>query len=444
MAMPNLLAALLAITLLIPTTYAQAEPPVIKASARTVRIMDGGKPMKGEWLLDPSIELDIYDAFRTDKPKTVTVTTDIDSKSFDVEPGHVYDFVILLNGTDVCKTRISSMTQGYTRANAATAIGPVTIPITIQNGKIRLRGQINGSQPLDLIFDTGADTCVMYPSAQSKGAAMAFDGTVHNVGTGGTTLRQLSRDNRLDIADVHWTHEPFIFVERQAESADGIIGYTVFENRIVEFDYDRMVMVVHDSIPGYAAGFTRTAMPYAGTLTAVDVVMSSGESVWRGPFILDTAGNGAMLVNQAFAAANGMHSALRKVGTSVSRGVGSGSIRSNQLMLPKLELAGHTLTGVPINVEVPSEGNKAPPGGVLCMDVLSRFNTILDYPSNQAYFKPNARFAEAFRIRGSGPSIAVIGGAAGIVIVLAAWGIVHRSKAKRQANGFAATQVLDS
>jgi hypothetical protein len=434
MSMPKLLAAVFATAFLSPTTYAQPEQPVIRANARSVRIMDGGKPMKGEWLLDPSIELDIYDAIRTDQPKTVTFTTDIDSKSFDVEPGHVYDFVILLNGKDACKTRISTMTQGYTRANAATAIGPVTIPITIQNGKVRLRGQINGSQPLDLIFDTGADTCAMYPSAQSKGAAMTFDGTVLNSGTGGTTLRQLSRDNRLHIADVHWTHEPFIFVERQAESADGIIGYSVFENRIVEFDYDRMVMVVHDSTPAHAAGFGRTAMPHAGTLTAVEVVMSSGEHTWNGPFILDTAGNGAMLVNQAFAAANDMHNVLRKVGTSVSRGVGSGTIHSNQLMLPKLELAGHTLTDVPINVEVPSEGNKAPPGGVLCMDVLSRFNTILDYPSNQAYFKPNARFAEPFRIRGSGPSLVVTGAVAGGVVLLVGLAVVIRAKTQRAAN----------
>ncbi|MFZ4575637.1 MAG: aspartyl protease family protein, partial [Phycisphaerales bacterium] len=431
MSMPKLLSALLATTLLGPTTRAQPEPPILKASSRTVQIMDGGKPMRGEWLLDPSVELDVYDAFRADQPKTVTVTTDIDSKSFEVEPGHVYDFVILLNGKDECKTRISTMTQSYTRAATANATGPVTIPITIQKGKLHLSGRINGSQPLDLIFDTGADTCAMYPSARSKGAAMTFDGTVKNAGSGGITVRQISRDNRLDIADVHWTHEPFIFIEKQADDADGIIGYPVFESRIVEFDYDRMLLVVHDSIPAHAAGFTRTAMPYAGTLTAVEVLMTSGESTWRGPFILDTAGNGTMLVNQAFATAHDMHSVLRKVGTSVSRGLGSGSIHSNQLMLPRLQLAGHALTDVPINVEVPSEGNKAPPGGVLCMDVLARFNTILDYPSNQAYFKPNARFAEPFRVRGSGPPLVLICAVAGGAMLLAAWAIVHRAKAKR-------------
>jgi hypothetical protein len=431
MPMPTIPLALLTIALIGPSARAQPEPPVLKASTRTVRIVDGGKPMKGEWLLDPSIELDIYDAFRTDQRKTVTFATDIDSMSFEVEPGHVYDFVIMLNGTDACKTRISTMTQGYTRAATAHENGPVTIPVTIEGGKLHLSGRINGSQPLDLIFDTGADTCVMYPSAMSKGAAMTFDATVNNAGSGGTTLRQLSRNNRLDIADVHWTHEPFIFIEKQADDADGIIGYSVFENRIVEFDYDRMVMVVHDAVPAHADGFTKTAMPHVGTLTAVEVVMTSGESTWRGPYVLDTAGNGAMLVNQAFATASNMHGVLQKVGSSVSRGVGSGSIHSNLLMLPKLELAGHVLHDVPINVEVPSDGNKAPPGGVLCMDVLARFNTMLDYPRNQAYFKPNARFADPFTIRRSGPPFALIVAIAGGVTLLAAWVALRRAKARR-------------
>jgi len=422
---------LLTIALIGPSARAQTEPPVLKANTRTVRILDGGKPMKGEWLLDPSVELDIYNAIRTDQRKTITFTTDIDSRSFEVEPGHVYDFVILLNDKGECRTRISTMTQGYRRSATASAAGPVTIPITIQNGKLHLTGQINGSQPLNLIFDTGADTCVMYPSARSKGATMTFDGTVNNAGSGGTMLRQLSRDNRLDIADVHWTHEPFIFVEKQADDADGIVGYPVFEDRIVEIDYDRMVMVVHDALPSHAVSFTRTAMPHAGTLTAVEVLMTSGDTTWRGPFILDTAGNGTMLVNQAFAVANNLHNALRKVGSGVSRGVGNASIHSNQLMLPMLTLAGHTLTDVPINVEVPSDGNTAPPGGVVCMDVLARFNTILDYPSNQAYFKPNARFAEPFRIRRSGPPLALLVAVAGGIVLLVAWGVMRHRKARR-------------
>lgn len=159
--MPILVYPLLAISVLGSLAQAQPELPIVRANSPVVRIMDGDKPMKGEWTLDPSIELDVYNAIRTGKSKTVTFTTGIDSRSFVVEPRMVYAFVILLNGTYACRTRLSTMTQGYERADPGST-GSLTIPITLGRGKLHLRGRINGSQALDLIFDTGADTCVVY------------------------------------------------------------------------------------------------------------------------------------------------------------------------------------------------------------------------------------------------------------------------------------------
>jgi hypothetical protein len=409
---------------------AQVDLPVLNATSPNVKILDSNSPDKGDWIVDPSIEIDTYYALRSDKKKTITFQTDIDSKAFEVEPGHVYDFVILLNGKDSCKTRISTMVQGFQRIDKGDKAEPLVIPITIQRGKLFIRGSVNGSKMLDLIFDTGADTCVIYPSAKSKGVELKFDGTVLNAGSGGVTVRQVSHDNRLEISHARWNHEPFLYIERQAERADGIIGYTVFENHIVEIDYDRMLMIVHHSLPSHSDSFSKTGMPFFGSLPSVEVVMTNGDASFRGPFILDTAGTSCMLVNQAFAANHDMHSTLKKLGTSESRGVGSESIYSNQLMLPTLTIAGHSLNEVPINVELPSDWNKAPPGGVVCMDVLCRFNTILDFPANEAYFKPNSRFEEAFRIRGSGPSLLFVASLAGIILLASActWYLARKRK----------------
>jgi hypothetical protein len=103
-----------------------------------------------------------------------------------------------------------------------------------------------------------------------------------------------------------------------------------------------------------------------------------------------------MNVNQAFATGHGLRGAFQKVGTSVSRGLGSAAIRNEVVLVPELTLAGFTIRNVPIHVELPSDGNQAPPGGVVCMEVLKRFNTILDYRRNEAYFKPNNLIGEPF------------------------------------------------
>jgi hypothetical protein len=391
--------ALLIAVLVAHAAMAQEVLPVLKSNSKTVDVQDGSRLHQGVWFVDTASPLDVYTADRTTRGKRITFITDVESMSFDVQPGRTYDFVILLNGKDACRTRISTMTQGFLRVGTETAAGPATFPITIVRGKPHLQGKVNDSESLDFIFDTGADTNVLYPSAMKRGAKLAFDGTAHNAGTGGATTRQTASDNRLEVGGLLWEHEPFLFVEKQADSADGIVGYPVFLDKVLEIDYDRMVMVVHDALPEHSAGFARTAMPFFGSLTAVEAVLVHGEHTATGPFILDTGGTGAMNVNQAFAKAHGLHGSLERLGTSTSRGVGGGAVRNEVVMLPELRIAGIALRDVPTHVELPCEANSAPPGGTLNMEVLGRFNTLLDYSRNQAYFRPNSHFSAPFKRR---------------------------------------------
>jgi hypothetical protein len=278
----------------------------------------------------------------------------------------------------------------------------VTIPISLSHGKLHLQGRFNGSKPLDLIFDTGADIQVLYPSALAKGARLKLDGTINNAGTGGRLLRQTSSDNRLEIGGLAWEHERVLYIEKQADRADGIVGYPVFQDKVVELDFDRMVMIIHEALPAHAAGFAKAAMPPAGTLTAVEVGLGLGGRRESGPLLVDTGGSDTLTVNAAFAVAHGLAGTMRKLGTGQLGGVGPDVIHTDMVLLPELTLAGHTLKNVPISMERPGQAPMAPVGGALFMEVLSRFNVLFDYPHNEAYFKPNARFADPFRLRSSG------------------------------------------
>jgi|JI10StandDraft_1071094.scaffolds.fasta_scaffold243811_2 hypothetical protein len=377
--------------------FAQTATPTLKSNSKIIDIRDGELLLKGVWTVDPTVPVDVYDAMRTTKPKKVTFISDVDSISFNVEPGRTYDFTILLNGKEACRTRISTMTQSFKRGPGVPASGPVSIPISIKGGKLHLQGAINGSDTLNMIFDTGADINAVYPSAMRSGVALKFDGTTTNAGTGGVTTRQTSSDNRLDVAGLRWEHEPMLFIEKQADPADGIVGYTVFQEKMVEIDFDRMLMTIHDTLPAKLDGFSKVPMPFAGTLTAVEVGLSDGKKRVAGHFALDTGGGGTMNINHAFSAANSVQEIGQKVGNSRSSGVGPG-VRENEIrLIPEFSVAGFTLQNVPVHVEKQSSGEAEPRGGSLNTEVLSRFNIILDYSRNEAYFKPNSRFSAPFK-----------------------------------------------
>jgi predicted aspartyl protease len=396
---------LFAVILFTPSAAAALqELPVLAARSAIVDVEDGDRLLKGVWRVDPSVALDVYVARRTTGPKRVTFRSDVAELGFDVEPGRTYDFVILLGGKDACRTRIATSKQGYERVGATHTSGPDGLPMSVEHGKLHVRGRINGSRELDLILDTGADIHVVYPSAREAGVELAFDGETQNVGTGGATLRRTSSDNRLELGALRWNHEPFLFIEKQADSADGIVGFDVFDGKVVEFDWERMRLVLHDGLPSRASAFTKTTLTYSGSLPAVEVGFGDGDVRASGPFVLDTGGTGTMNVNQAFAARHAFFDGLEKLGTSSSSGVGSGTVRNAVLRVPTLTLAGFELANVPIHVELPADGESAAPGGVVCMDVLRRFDLLLDGENGAAFFKPNRALGEPFetpRTRGT-------------------------------------------
>jgi C-terminal processing protease CtpA/Prc len=87
----------------------QTTIPLIKASSKSVSVRDGAVLRKGVWNLSPETKPDVYTVLEPSKESTITFYTDIDSISFRVKPDTTYDFVIVLNGSDSCYTRISTL-----------------------------------------------------------------------------------------------------------------------------------------------------------------------------------------------------------------------------------------------------------------------------------------------------------------------------------------------
>lgn len=84
-------------------TFAQSLP-LIHANSNLVDIKEGNTLAKGAWSIMPEANPDIFNSNKLGE--TVTFYTDIDSISFKIETGVIYDFIILLNGKDSAYTQI--------------------------------------------------------------------------------------------------------------------------------------------------------------------------------------------------------------------------------------------------------------------------------------------------------------------------------------------------
>jgi hypothetical protein len=431
-------AALLAIMLSALPAAAEDSLPVLRATSNRINVQDGERLWKGVWTVDPTIALDVYNASRSNRPKKIAFISDIDRLSFDVEPNRTYDFVVLLNAKERAPTRISTMVQPFGKTKGASVGDPPTIPFEFENGRIMVKASINGSAPLNLLFDTGADAIMIHASTLEKGAQIKIDGSMPNSGLGGTVNRKTASSNTLELAGLRWENEPMIFSEQPPLAGDGILGTHIFEDKAVEIDFDRRIIVIHESVPDEVVGYTKVPMFGSGRLFSIDTTLVGGRTNGNARAFFDTGFPGVLMAYPDVDKSLGLRGELSRIGRKTTSGTGPNTIQSDTLLLPELSIAGMTLRGAPIDVEAPTPvAISGHVGAVIGIAAISRFNLIIDYPRDRLFMAPNSTFQASFGVPLGGPPWPIIVGIGALAmgLTLAGGYALRRRRHRHQTAG---------
>jgi hypothetical protein len=396
--MRNSCLTILVFLLLGQISMAQQNLPLIKANSNKISIKDGDEPITKYWdYLTTAIKPVVYNVSKFNKKRKLTFYTDTDSISFEISPGEKYDFKVLLNSKDTCYAQISTIIPSYYKECDNCLITNDTIPFILgKDHYIHIKGKVNYSEALDLIFDTGA-SCVLLTETGLKKAKINLDGFTENQGTGGFTTEQTSSSNHLQLSALHWKNLPLLFIDYKGSlNADGVVGFNVFEDKVVEIDYNNSIMIIHSKLPLEKSGYTESKMRHNINGYFIQGTLNNGEKDCTGWFLFDTGGNLTVAVGGDFSTANQLYGTMKKLGSSSTSGTGSNILMSETDILPKLKLVDFVISGVPIQLQN-STGNFFGSAGIMGNGVLERFNVIIDYPNATIYLKPNYSFNKAFK-----------------------------------------------
>ena len=407
--------ALLAVVLLWTTSAAAQEAPAIKARSRVVTVTDGLHVKKNHWYVMPERAPDIYYVEIPLHPHRVTFTTDVESISFDITFGSRHRFVIKLDDGRDAHTEVRTEFRSLLspRRDGREPAGPSTIRFTLgDNDKIYVRGRFNGGPLVDFQFDLGAGGTIIKKASVPK-ANMTFDGTITLTNSDGTNVVPSSSANRLEIAGLSWTGVHVAVADNMTHREDGLIGNALFQDKVLEIDYDRMAILVHDDLPALSSAWTRHDMVLDGSVVPfVRGTLSAGGGTRDGWFMLDTGAYTSILNSDRLSPAGKLAGELRGLlGPLVGRSHG-----------PALSVGGHTFSET--NYSVRRFDGDQSQLGLLGNDVLKRFNLVVDNRNGAAYFRPNARMTDGFR----NPERALVRGLALAVIAIAAGWLAWRRR----------------
>ena len=392
----------------------------ISARSRTVTIIDGLHVKKDYWSVMPERNPDVYYVEIPRHPHTVTFTTDVDSISFQTTYGSRHDFVIALEDGTRAHTQIRAEYRNllpYRRTRDSGTSSP-TIPFSLRdNDKIYVKGRINEGPELDVQVDLGAGGGLVNHASLPR-LGMRFDTKIRLRNSDGDNEVASSSSNRLEIAGLVWDAVPFAVARNMTPREDAIVGNALFQDKVLEIDYDHATLTVHDAPPP-RPGWTSADMVLDGVVPFVRGTLAVDEDVRHGWFMLDTGAYTSILNTDRLGRSSKIAGELRR-----SLGGRAGG--------PAVGIAGRTFED--INYSVNGFNGNREALGLLGNDVLKRFNLVLNNRSGTAYFHINGRVSDPFR----NPEhylVRVLSIAAAAMVTMAAWLWRRRRRRSRPSVG---------
>ncbi|WP_324671087.1 pepsin/retropepsin-like aspartic protease family protein [Hymenobacter sp. GOD-10R] len=369
---------------------AQASPlPVLHATARAVSIRDGAHFQQNVWQLDPTAQPDCYYPELPCKPHLVVFITDQDSLTIPVSYGKHYDFIIVLNQRDSCYTRIVATEQGistYSTTYPHPRAVPDTLPFTLRGSRIYLTGLLNNTHPVSIQFDLGAGlSCINQVATSSAG--VRFDGQTTLNNSDGMTTAPTSSANQLTIGRLTWNRVPLVQSRNMQRDEDLIIGNSLFQNKVVEIDYDRRRMLLYDTLPRLGAGYSRHALIYIQHRPLVQATVTLGGQPYTGWFLFDTGRDGTMVLRDDFFRQH--PGSWPRLHTLLPMG------RKHVVVVPQVQLGDQQFTDVVCPAFNPS-GPDLGSSSLLGNELLSHFNVVLDNQNGYLYLRPNSLQQHAY------------------------------------------------
>jgi predicted aspartyl protease len=293
--------------------------------------------------------------------------------------------------------------SGAPNIRFASGKSALKIPFELYDNVIFIKAQINNSQRLSFILDTGAAISII-DARLAEELKLKSQNKVKASGTGGSVGGSLIEGITISLSGAEVLNQRIAALPLNSLSPhightiDGIIGYDFIQQFVIEIDYTAKAISL----------FAPDAFKYSGSGEIIPIKIHEGRAFMplkiglaghdliEGEFEIDTGSNGAVSINKPFVEANKLLQILPKSNSTFNdAGIGGSSTLVNA-RIKEIQIGRFVIKSLIADLSLESEGENANSGyaGLIGTEVFRRFKVILDYAHSRIILEPNKFFAE--------------------------------------------------
>lgn len=264
------------------------------------------------------------------------------------------------------------------------------IPFEItEHNNLAVQAILNNTDTVRLMFHTAASSVTLTEDAIKKLKSLRFNGTdtVSSWGGGGNTAR-FNQSNVLQIGDLHWNNISIWENKNSGRGTDGKFGTDLFENRVMEIDFDKKRIILHAALPRKVRRYEQLKLIHEDEFMFMEAICESGKGTISNKFLLHTGYSGAVLLDDQFVTDHQLGEVLKITGEKELKDSYGNILKTRKAVLPALTIGKHKLVNVSASFFDGAIGRQKM--SIMGFDILKRFNLIIDTKRNYIYLKPNS------------------------------------------------------
>lgn len=257
-----------------------------------------------------------------------------------------------------------------------------------EDNNLILQAVLNGEDTLNLMLHTATSELSLTEAAVSRVKSLHFDGTDEHIKSwgGSENSARYSAYNRLQIGTLQWDSVSVWEDLQSGTGTDGKLGLDRFRGKTVELDFDRQLLIVHDSLPAVCATYDKLPLRQQGDMLFVKASLSGGSSSWKNEFLLHSGYSGALLLDDSFVSTSNIGTKLKVLSEQKLTDAYGHVLKVKKAKLPMLQLGRYPLADVPAGFFEGAIGRQKM--SVLGGDLLKRFHLFIDAGRTFIYLSP--------------------------------------------------------
>lgn len=244
---------------------------------------------------------------------------------------------------------------------------------------------INDADTVKLMFHTAVNSISIIEDAIDKIPSVNFGDTINVKSWGGSSASLFSQNNKLSFGNLEFKNEDISICKYSGHFTDGKFGYNYFENKILNIDFDKKQLIIHDTLPKIDKSFIKSKLKIENGNMFLNLeveIESKNYSKW---VLIHSGYSKTILFDDKFVKEQKLNSILKVIDESELQDSYGNTLKTKNVEVAKIVINGFEFINQNVGIFEGKISNQTM--SIMGCEILKKFNMIIDYQNQDIYLQ---------------------------------------------------------